>query len=187
MNIKFMISLILVTLANPVFADVQITNPSNPTPVVSQNFASPSPSTTPSTPATFTVDEKTYLIAAYRYMGVEQNSGLMIAATMSKLASRGATSQNLGDAIKIALSDITVAHSIYSQTAVPAKYANVDAQINNIFTQFGSLYIELLKYWSDGNEAHIDNSSVPLQKAAVQQRNILLELTNIIGKDNLQY
>jgi hypothetical protein len=181
MNIKLMISLILVFVSYPVFADVQTINMAGPSPAASQNPAS-SPSS-----ATFTASEKAYLTQAYRYMATEQTIVVRVAVEMSKLGPGGESLRNIEDSIKAGLLDISAAHSVYSQTAVPPKYADLDSQINNTYAQFNSAFTELLKYWIDGNEAHIDNSNILIPKAAVQQKNIILEIINILPTDQMQF
>ena len=176
MSYKGIILLIFTVLAfllsiENVFADVPTTNPSDLPPTNSQNYQA--------FLSSFTADEKNYLTQAYSYMAMEQKEGLLVAGMIANLASGAATVVNLGDAIRSALSEINNAYSLYTKVYVPPKYSQLNSNIINTYTLFNSAYTEFLKYWSDGNEVHIENGGPVLEKAAAQQHDIILYIIKI--------
>lgn len=176
MNCKGIILLIFTVLTfllsiKFVFADAPTINPSDQTSTNSQNYQA--------FLATFTPDERNYLTQAYTYMAMEQKEGLLVAGMIANLASGAATVVNLGDAIRSALTETNNAYILYSKVNVPPKYSQLNTNIINTYTLFTSAYTEFLKYWSDGNEVHIDNGGSEIEKAAVQQHDIILYIQKI--------
>ena len=138
------------------------------------------PTSNSSALSTFTADEKNYLVNAYRYMAMEQKEGLLVAGMISNLSSETATVGNLGDTIRSALSETNDAYNVYRGVNVPLKYSQLNLNIINTYTLFNSAYTEFLQFWTDGNDVHIVNGGPVLEKAAMQQHDILIFLNNTI-------